>query len=135
MANKITVSVHFYFKGIEYQPRLALDLDEIMRLNDALSTELYSSIAIANHIDLYSYEYEVMLEEEILFSDAEGLAGDFFHDGYFDIAGFEQAWRDQQYLQLLDAIAKQHMGIESLSAQPQLQAALLAAYTAGKNSR
>jgi len=135
MKNEIIASIEFYFKGVQYLPSLVLDLDKMMVNAGQLQRRLYDTIALANNIDSYSYEYEMMLAEDIIFSDAKGLAEEFLHDGHFDMDGFEQAWRNSQNRSLLVEIARVHMKIDNLDDHPQLEAALAAAYQQGKNSR
>ena len=53
-----------------------------------------SNIAKASNHELYSYEYEMMQAEDIVFSDAEGLVAEFIMDGILDIQSFEQALKD-----------------------------------------
>lgn len=132
MNNRITASIEFYFKGQRHAPSLRIDLDDYIRDEDELAA-LYRLIAVANGIDLYSYEYEMMQAEELTFSEASGAAAGFLHDGRFDLAGFIASRRDADTSGRLAGIAREYLGVEDLAARPELEAALQAAYRAGRH--
>ena len=133
MKNIVTASIHFCFKGKQFSPTLTIELDEFLQANRSL-TNLYPLIAAANSIDLYSYEYEMMQAEMLIYSEAKGLVVDFIVEGSLDIPAFTAAWRDQQLLIHLQAIAQHHLGIEDLQQQPKLVAALKEAYHHGQKT-
>lgn len=126
-------SVIFYFKGERHVPAMVIDLDELMHRSGALSN-LHHTIAVANGIDPYSYEYEMMLAEELHFAQPEGLAAGFVDDGRFDIEGFSATWHEQQVVKAVRPIAERCVGVSDLDSKPKLKAALIAAYLAGKAS-
>ena len=130
--NMVTLSVEFYFKGEKFSPSKRIDLDEPMSLSGCLP-DFHAIIAAEGNIDLYSYEYEMMLVEDIKATRAEGLAVNYVLDGALDIAAFEQAWNQQHEISALEKIAKQHMSIDELNQHPKLKMALLAAYKLGKS--
>ena len=134
MKNNILVSIDFYFKGKKHSPSLTLDLDAYMATRGG-EDALYHLLANGNDIDLYSYEYEMMLAEKLVFSQATGLAADFLEDGGFDFAGFSQALDDESAVKMLSKIASDHLSVSDLSAQPALNAALLEAYRLGQKKR
>ena len=75
-----------------------------------------------------------MEAHEIEFSDATGVAVRSCRDGRFDWTQFEQDRREEQDWQRVRAIAEKTMTARDLDADPELKAALLAAYRAGKAS-
>lgn len=133
MKNSIVASVVFYFKGERYAPSMVLDLDEMMQRDGGLSN-LHHSIAVANSIDAYSYEYEMMMADDIHFEQPEGLAVEFLQDGQFDMDGFKIRWREQQVVEAVRPIAERCVGVTDLDSKPKLKAALIEAYLAGKAS-
>ena len=133
MTNKITASIEFYFKGKHFTPSVKLDLDDIMTTHRALP-ELHPYLARLHAIDTYSYEYEMMLAEDIQFSNAQGWAAEFVSDGQFDHITFEQKWLDQETLHKLNPIIKQELDIDDLSQHPALKNVIMAAYNLGKNN-
>jgi hypothetical protein len=112
---------------------MVLDLNEYIQAKSSFDS-LYPMLAKSNNIDPCSYEYEVMLAESPVFSDATGLAEVFYKDGAFDFAAFEQAMRDEHLTAILSRIARDHLSIDDLSSQPDLKAALLDAYRSGQKS-
>jgi hypothetical protein len=127
MKHKITVSLEFSFKGKRHSPSVVVDLGAhvISRSN---FDSLYPLLANKNNIDVYSYEYEMMLTEELIFSEATGLAENFLVNGKFDFSAFEQALHDESLTEVLSKIASEHLSVDDLSSEPKLKAALLAAY-------
>jgi len=126
--------VEFSFKGETYDPALVVDLDAVMNAHGHIP-DLHPSIARANDIDSYSYLYEVLEAHSITYANATGLAAGFLNDGYFDAAGFERRWLEEQKLIALRPIAQRHLAIDDLERHPDLMGALLAAYEAGHASR
>ena len=82
----------------------------------------------------YSYEYEMMLAETIMFSDAKGLIADFVSEGILDLAAFNNAWAESIIIEKLQEIAQRHLSIDDLHQQPDLKNALLEACQPGKDS-
>ena len=134
MKNSIEINVQFDFKGETYRPSVTLDLDLQMERYGMLP-DLHQLLARENRIDPYSYQYEVLESSELAFANATGLAADYLDNGRFDIERFQEQWHAQKHLGLLQEIAREHMGIDDLSSQPALSAALLAAFAAGKKNR
>jgi len=132
MSNKITVSVEFYFKGEAFNPSAELDLDQAMQ--QSAMPDLHQYLARLNNIDSYSYEFEIMLEEDIRFSNAQGDAAKFVTDNQFDQQGFEQHWHEQNMLKQLAPTLKQQLDIDDIEAEPALKTVLLATYNLAKNS-
>ncbi len=132
MSNKITATIEFYFKGKQFSPSATIDLDDIMQQYGKIP-DLHPMLATLNNIDSYSYEYEMMLGEEVHFSDAEGSAAAFVNDGHFDFTGFEQNWHDQQLFNTLAPMIKQQLDIDNIDQHPKFKSIILAAYQAGKD--
>jgi len=133
MKNSIRVSLEFSFKGEKHSPSMVLDLNEYIQSQNGCDS-LYQVLANNSNIDLYSYEYEVMLAEDLVFSDATGRAEAFLKDGIFDFAAFRQAMLDEHLTAILSKIASDYLSIDDLSSQPDLKAALLEAYKSGQKS-
>ncbi len=132
--NTIDACVAFDFKGQHHELCIDLDLDQMMERANALPS-LYPLIARHNHIDTYSYEYEIMQAEEIQIRNASGIVVDFVHGGRLDVAAFENCWRESRVLTALSEVAKRTMNVADLDQQPALKAALLAAYQLGEAGR
>ena len=131
MKNIITASIHFSFKGKELSPSLTVELDPYLEGASSFPN-LCSLIAKANNHDLYSYEYEMMQEAEIKYSDAHGLVAEFINEGQLDVEAFETTWNENKALTKLLSIAEEHMDITDFSQHLELKKALLEAYMLGK---
>ncbi len=134
MSNHITASVEFYFKGEKHSASIELDMDQHMLASGELP-DLYPLLAKAMNIGPYSYEYEMMLAETILFSDAKGLIADYVNNGILDHAAFNAAWTDAGIIEKLQQIAQRELSIIDLQQHPELKNALLEAYRLGKENK
>ena len=132
MANKITASITFHFKGEAFTPCLELDLDELMQRYNGLPP-LHETLAAENNIDSYSYQYEMLLGEDIQFSDAEGDAVSFLNDGQFDHVAYEHFWLQKNILNHLQKIMHTELDIDDIEQHPKLMQAMLAAFQYGQD--
>ena len=112
---------------------MVVDLDAHVQTNSGFDS-LYPLLATSSNIDLYSYEYEMLLAEELVFSGATGLAEAFLEDGQFDLAAFQQALHDEGITEVISKIANTHLSVDDLSSQPDLKAALIEAFKLGQKS-
>jgi hypothetical protein len=129
--NTITASIEFHYQGELYSAAETIDLDQIMQAQSALPS-LHHLLAIKMNVGQYSYQYEMLLAEEIIFSDAKGITVEYLQDGHFDVAAFEIAWREKQIVAQLQSIASRLLGVDDIEQNPTLKNALLEAYQAGR---
>ncbi len=132
MKNIITATIEFYFKGEKFTPSLTIELDEHMQSSGSIPN-LYPLIARESNIDLYSYEYEMMLAEAIKITKAEGIISDFVENELLNTEEFEKAWKKQKILTELEDIVKRNMGIDNLDQHPDLKQTLLYVYYLDRN--
>jgi len=133
MNNTINARVEFYFKGELFTPSATIELDQYMQRGGELP-DLYLFLATENNIDSYSYHYEIMLQESIIFSDPKGLARDYCQNNSFDIKSFKEAWVKEKENGILQSIAQKVLDVDNLEQQPDLKQALLEAYNEGKKN-
>jgi hypothetical protein len=129
--NSINIRLEFHFKGELHSPATHIALDDFIHPTSGLP-DFHQLLAKRNNIDLLSYHYEIMLEEPIFITHAEGLVADFVTDGRLDETGFLAALQQQKMSAQLQLIAQQHLDIADLSQQPKLSAALTAAFRLGQ---
>lgn len=84
-------------------------------------------------LNRYDHAYDVMVMEDIYFSEPQGIAVGYVVDGQMDWKGLQQAWQYHQALILLKPIANKFFNVESLQDDPKLAAALFEAYCVGKD--
>ncbi len=135
MKNSITVFTEFYFKGEKFTPSMRLDLDAAMETQGRLPISLHSVLAQHNGIGAYSYELEVMESQELQYKDAQGASAGYLKGEQFDREGFEKNWHQNKELLTLQKIANKHLGILDLKQEPKLHAALVEAFSFGKQSK
>ena len=104
MSNLAKDNVVFCYKGETLSLSITIELDEYLEVSNTLP-DLYPVIAKANNHDLYSYEFEMMQAQTIVFSEAPGMVADFITDGLLDMDAFVQAWKNLQCLDTLGEIA------------------------------
>jgi len=133
MNNHITVSIEFYFKGKKISSSIELDVDTHMQASGRLP-DLYPLLARAINLDLYSYEYEMMQAETVVFKQAKGLIANHVDEGVLDIPAFESAWSENTVIEKLQSIAQQKLSIDDLEQHPEIKSALLEAFRLGDTS-
>ena len=121
------------FKGETYELDSVIDLDRCFG-ESGEAPDFHRLLAQAAGIDPYSYLYEVLEAHEIEFSEATGVAARSCRDGRFDWAQFAQDRREDRDWQAVRAVAEPLLATRDLDTAPDLKAALLAAYRAGKTS-
>jgi len=131
--NTLRTRASFSFKGEDYALDAVIDLDR-SHSEAGEMPNFHLLLARACGIDPYSYLYEVFEAHELEFSEATGAAAEACRDGEFDWSQFEQARRDQHDWQSVRSLAEQTLSPDELDARPELMAALLAAYRAGRAS-
>ena len=133
MKNSIDVHIEFSFKGDAYALSSNIDLDQLMEQESSFPS-FHAILARDHKIDTYSYLYEVMLETEIRFANAQGIAANFLSGGDFNQEGFITAWQENRILGLLQPIATRELGIADLNQHQPIKIALLQAYKLGKRA-
>lgn len=134
MNNHITASVEFYFKGEKHGASIELDMDQHMHASGELP-DLFPLLAQVMNIGAYSYEYEMMLAETILFSNAKGLIANYVNEGVLDLVAFNTAWSENAVIEKLQIIAQQYLYIDDIEQRPELKNALMEAYQLGLHEK
>jgi replication initiation and membrane attachment protein DnaB len=129
--NTIIATIPFSFRGEEHQPSLKIDLNDFAK-KDIDTSVLFRLVAIENHIDTYSYQYEVLESSRILYSQATGVACQFLDNEEFDFEAFKACIKQTGMTDILENIAKTTLQINSLDRHEAIQKALLQAFIAGQ---
>lgn len=129
--NTVRARLSVSFKGETYELDSVIDLDRCLGEPDG-APDFHQRLARAAGIDPYSYLYEILESHEITFSDATGVAAHSCRDGRFDWTQFEQDRRDERDWLRVRTIAQPTLAARDLDTEPDLKAALLAVYRAGK---
>lgn len=113
------------------------ELDPVIDLGECLSGEapvFHQWLAKAAGIDPCSCLYDALESYEIAFPDATGVAVRSCFDDQFDWVQFEQDREAERDWEMVMAIAERSLPARNLDVEPDLKAALLAVYRAGKAS-
>jgi hypothetical protein len=130
MKNSVRATLEFSFKGETHTLVSVLDIDQLAQRYQQIPP-LHRLFADQYQIDTYSYQFEILEQEEIIFDQAIGAAIPFLNDGVFDFVAYFQHAKTLTPDAALQAIAKRELGVVDLSAHPQLKTALLQAYQLG----
>ncbi len=133
MKNTIQASLEFDFRGERFSPSITVDLDTVM-IREGHLDKLYDMLAASISLDAYSYEYDVMIMEEITFSEPTGIAFEFTCNGRFNFDGFLKKWTRQQIIDSIQPIAEKHLNISDTSKHNDIEAALIESYQAGQKN-
>ncbi len=129
--NTLPAQRKFSFKGEDYALEATPDLDQCLAESGQMPN-VHFVLARAGNIDTLSYLYEVLESYDVAFDQPTGLAVACCSDGVFDWPGFVQQSREQRDLQTVRALVAQTLEMDEFDARPELRAALLAAYRAGR---
>lgn len=130
-SNTLRAHLEFSFKSEDYLLDTTIDLDHCLAESGEMPN-FHHLLARAGNIDTYSYLYEVLASYDIEFDQPAGLVEVCCRDGRFDWHGFVRQVSEQRDLQAVRALVVQTMDMHEFDARPELRAALLAAYRAGK---
>ncbi len=134
MKNTVQARLAFDFRGEQFSACITIDLDAIMLKQGDLNG-LYDMLADSIGLDAYRHEYDVMLMEDISFSEPTGLACKFVHDGQLNFDGFIETWEKQRILDVIQPIAERHLNISDLSNHRELETVLIECYRAGQKKQ
>jgi len=129
----VTASLSFDFRGQRFTPSVRVDLHAMMVKKQPVS-HLYDLLGTSIGLDVYKHEYDVMVMNDITFSEPAGLACDFVSDGKLDFDAFSKAWQQQQALTAIAPIALKHLNIDNLDQHPDIRNALIESYQAGQKN-
>lgn len=133
MNNTLRVRAEFSYQAKTHALECGIDLDDCSA-EEGEPPDFHLMLARAHGIDPYSYLYEVLEVQDLEFAEPTGLAAGCCRDGGFDWAGFIRARSEERDRAAIRQVAAQALGIADLDARPELAAAMLAAYRAGRDS-
>jgi hypothetical protein len=134
MNNTVRARTEFSYQAKTHALECVIDLDGCTTA-EGEAPDFHLMLARAHGIDPYSYLYEVLETQDIEFSEPTGLAAGCCRDGGFDWASFVQTRGEERDRAAVRRVATEVLGIADLDARPDLAAAMLAAYRAGRNER
>ena len=130
--NTVTASIGFDFKGQHFSASTEIDVDNIIYHEDFFSS-VYLTIARDNNIDIYSYQFEIMTDQNIAFSNEKGCAVGCIINGELDMKMLRENHQTKDYLTSIDKIISQH--IPQNKRCKEITIAMKEAYLLGKKSK
>jgi hypothetical protein len=124
--NSIDTGLEFYFKGEKFEPSATIDLDTYFR-EDKDIVYIYDMLAKSIGLNEHRHEYDVMVMEDVVFTNPQGVAKDYVSNAQIDWQGLSEAWKQQHEHAKVHALASKHFSEEELQANPKLMKALLEA--------
>jgi hypothetical protein len=107
-SNTVTASIDFDFKGQHFSVSTEIDVDNKIYHQDFFYS-VYLTIARDNDIDIYSYQFEIMTDQSIAFSNEKGCAVGCIINGELDIKLLRENHQTKDYLTKIDKIIRQHI--------------------------
>jgi len=129
--NSMNASLQFDFRGQTFTPSIQVDLDQFMLRRHGIHT-LYDMLGASIGLDSYRHEYDVMVMQEIYFSEPVGLVSTFIEGGRLDFEGFSKAWRESEIMKVIRPVALKYLAITDLNQHPDICNALMESYRSGK---
>jgi|TARA_B100001105_G_C22326038_1_gene414748 hypothetical protein len=129
--NTVTASIGFDFKGQHFSLSTEIDIDNIIYHEDFFSS-VYLTIARDNNIDIYSYQFEIMTDQNIAFSNGNGCVIGCIINGELDMKLLRESHQTKDYLTKIDIIIRQH--IPPKKRCKEISIAMKEAYLLGKKS-
>lgn len=128
--NSFKAAVSFDYQAQHYVLECRLNVEVLINREDFFNA-VYLSIAKSNDIGLYSYQLEVMMDQDIVFSDATGCVVGCITKGVLDLEELKSNYERGQCLNIVNKIIEEHLP----NAKPNstLTDALVEACLAGKN--
>ncbi len=134
--NSIDAELEFDFKGERFSPCVTIDLDAYFQADKDI-TYIYDLLAQSIGLNEHRHEYDVMVMHDVVFSQPQGFAQGFVHDGQVDWQGLKQAWQTNieksEHDEVLE-LAKSHFSEQELADNPKLLQALTLAYKQNKKA-
>ena len=129
--NSIIASLQFDFRGQTFTPSIEVNLDQFMLRQHGIH-ELYDMLGASIGLDSYRHEYDVMVLQDICFSEPVGLVSAFVEAGRLDFKGFNNAWQESEIMKIIRPVALKHLAITDLDQHPDIRNALMESYRSGQ---
>lgn len=124
--NSLTASVCFDFQGKSYNIDSEIQIDAIINHQDFYNS-IYLALAKIGEIGLYTYEFEIMMDQDIIFSNASGCVVGCIENGKLNLNLLR---KNHQLIKINPQIEKL---IDEYKKNNDLKQALIQAYMLGIN--
>jgi hypothetical protein len=128
MNNTVTASVNFDYQGKSYDLSCEINIDNVINHEDFFNA-IYLLLAKNNNIGLYSYQLEVMMDQDIIFSNEKGCVQGCVNQGNLDLALLRSNHEKVICLPMIEKIATR------FATDNDITQALIDAYILGKKTK
>lgn len=101
-------------------------------LHEDFYRSIYLKLAQDNGIDVYSYQFEVMLDQDIYFSQAQGCARGCLKNGELNIDKLRQNFQQMSSEQVVQSIVNKYLSSDEST--DRVKKAMLEAFQLGRAS-
>jgi hypothetical protein len=135
-SGKLNAQIDTSFKGDNLSLKGTLDLNKL-RYDPEEPIQVHHHVATQNHIDQYSYLYEMLEMEPVLYtSDDPIIQQCITPDGeHFDWECYEQKRRQHLAVQATKSLLNEYFSEQEQKENPNLEAALREAYLLGQQAK
>jgi hypothetical protein len=128
MNNTVTANVNFDYQGKNYDLWCKVNIDNVINHENFFNT-IYLLLAKTNDIDLYSYQLEVMMDQDIVFSDENGCVQGCVNQGNLNLTLLKSNHEKVICLPMIEKIATR------FATDNDITQALVDAYVLGKKGQ
>ena len=129
--HSLVASLSFDFQGKSYNLQSVVDIEKVITHTDFYQS-IYQQLAQDNDIDLYSYQLEVMMDQEIHFSKPQGCTKSCINDGELNLVKLRKNYEQVSLEGAIQSIVQQHLDLNECS--DNVKKALIKAYQVGRDS-
>ena len=131
MKHSLHASLSFDYQGKSHTLLSVINIENIVSHEDFYQS-VYLQLAQEHDIDLYSYQLEVMMDQAIQFSNAQGCAEGCIDDQSLNLELLRQRHEQVLRLEKIEIIAEKHLNSSEMTQG--VKQALIEAYQLGKAS-
>jgi len=129
--HSLLASLSFDYQGRRCDLQSLVNIAEVISHQDFFQS-VYLQLAQDNGIDVYSYQFEIMMDQNIVFSQARGCAQECLREGELNINKLRRNFEQASSEQIIQSIAEKYFRSEELS--DHLKRALVEAFQLGRGS-
>lgn len=131
MKHSLHASLSFDYQGNTHTLLSVINIENIISHEDFYQP-IYVQLAQEHDIDLYSYQLEIMMDQAIQFSNAQGCAEGCIDDQSLNLELLRQHYEQMLCLEKIEDVATKHLNSSEMTEG--VKKALIEAYQLGKAS-
>jgi hypothetical protein len=129
--HSLLASLSFDYQGKSHALQSVINIENVISHEDFYQS-VYLQIAQEYGIDLYSYQLEIMMDQDIQFSEAKGCAEGCIDNQSLNLELLRQRYDHVLCLEQIEVVASKHLNSTEMTKG--VKKALIEAYQLGKAS-